>query len=351
VTAMGVATGIYHTSYRADLALRHTRAEWARLALVVIAVFAAPYLVSPYWLTVLNQIGIAVVGAIGLNILVGFTGQISLGQGGFLAVGAYTAGLLTAKAGVPFPLNMVVAVLATAAAGALFGLPALRLKGLYLAIATLASQQIILWVVTHWDAVTGGTDSLVVPPAELLGFQLAGDETFYWVILFFAGLSAICAANLFRTGLGRAFVAIRDQDIAAEVMGVDPFRYKVLAFAISSGFVGLAGALTAHYYMIVTWERFTFDVSILYLAMIIVGGLGSVSGAVYGAAFMIAMPAVIEELSRNLSSLAFLQSDLPAITQLVFGLTIVLFLVFEPRGLARIWQRVKDYFRLWPFRY
>lgn len=348
---MGTATGVYHTSYRADLALRHTRAEHVRLALALAAVVALPFLVSPYWLTIVNQVGIAVIGAIGLNILVGFTGQISLGQGGFLAVGAYTSGLLAVKAGIPFPLDVAGAVLATAVLGTLFGLPALRLKGLYLAIATLASQQIILWVVTHWDAVTGGSSALVVPPAELFGWQINGDMTWYWVIALFAGLATLAATNLMRTGVGRAFVAIRDQDIAAEVIGVDPFRYKLLAFFISSAFVGLAGALTARYNLIVTWERFTFDVSILYLAMIIVGGLGSVSGAIYGAAFMIAVPAWIEDLSRNLSSLAFLQDDMPAIQQLIFGLTIVLFLVFEPRGLARIWQRIKDYFRLWPFRY
>jgi branched-chain amino acid transport system permease protein len=348
---MGIATGVYHTSYRADQALRRTRPERIRLALVIAAVIAAPLLVSPYWLTILNQIGIAVIGAIGLNILVGFTGQISLGQGGFLAVGAYTSGLLAAKAGFPFPLDMACAVLVTAAIGTLFGLPALRLKGLYLAIATLASQQIILWVVTHWDAVTGGTSALVVPPTALLGWEITEDMTWYFVIVSFAGLATLAATNLFRTGVGRAFVAIRDQDIAAEVMGVDPLRYKLLAFAISSAFVGLAGALTARYNLIVTWERFTLDVSILYLAMIIVGGLGSVSGAIYGAIFMIAVPAWIEDLSRNLSSLSFLQEDMPAIQQLIFGLTIVLFLVFEPRGLARIWQRVNDYFRLWPFRH
>ncbi len=348
---MTTATGVYHTSYRGDLALRHTRPEYLRLALAIAAVVAAPFLVSPYWLTILNQIGIAVIGAIGLNILVGFTGQISLGQGGFLAVGAYTSGLLAARAGFPFPVDVVCAILATSALGTLFGLPALRLKGLYLAIATLASQQVIIWVVTHWDAVTGGTAALVVPPTELFGWQLTGDMTWYWVIVAIAGLATLAATNLFRTGLGRAFVAIRDQDIAAEVMGVDPFRYKLLAFAISSGFVGLAGALTARYNLIVTWERFTLDVSILYLAMIIVGGLGSVSGAIYGAAFMIAVPAAIEEASRNLSGLDFIQADLPAIQTLIFGVTIVLFLVFEPRGLARIWQRIKDYFRLWPFRY
>jgi len=348
---VGTATGVYHTSYRADLALRHTRAEYRRLALALAAVVALPFVVSPYWLTIVNQIGIAAIGAIGLNILVGFTGQISLGQGGFLAVGAYASALLAARAGVPFPLDVACAVLMTAVAGTMFGLPALRLKGLYLAIATLASQQIILWVVTHWDAVTGGTSALVVPPAQLFGWQINGDMAWYWVIAFCTVLATLAATNLMRTGLGRAFAAIRDHDVAAEVIGVDPFRYKLLAFFISSAFVGLAGALIARYNLIVTWERFTFDVSILYLAMIIVGGLGSVSGAIYGAAFMIAVPVWIEELSRSTSGLAFLQADLPAIQQLIFGLTIVLFLVFEPRGLARIWQRIKDYFRLWPFRY
>lgn len=348
---MGTATGVYHSSYRADLALRHTRAEYGRLALMLAAVVALPFLVSPYWLTIVNQIGIAVIGAIGLNILVGFTGQISLGQGGFLAVGAYASALLAAKAGFPFPLDVACAVLATAVMGTLFGLPALRLRGLYLAIATLASQQIILWVVTHWDAVTGGTSALVVPPAALLGWRIDGDMTWYWVIAFCAGLATLAATNLMRTGLGRAFVAIRDHDVAAEVIGVDPFRYKLLAFFISSAFVGLAGALIARYNLIVTWERFTLDVSILYLAMIIVGGLGSVSGAIYGAAFMIAVPVWIEELSRNLSGLAFLQDHMPAIQQLIFGLTIVLFLIFEPRGLARVWQRIKDYVRPWPFRH
>jgi branched-chain amino acid transport system permease protein len=171
------------------------------------------------------------------------------------------------------------------------------------------------------------------------------------VILAFAALSTITATNLLRTGIGRAFVAIRDQDIAAEAAGVNLTRYKVLAFAVSSGFVGLAGALTAYHTGIVTWERFTLDVSILYLAMIIVGGLGRVSGAIYGAAFMIAMPAYLElELASFGGPLEFIGSDLPAVQELIFGLTIVLFLVFEPRGIARIWDRTKDYFRLWPFR-
>lgn len=349
---MATATGIYHRTYAADMALRRTRAEHARLALLGAALAVLPFVADPFWLTVADQVGIAVIGAIGLNILVGFTGQISLGQGGFLAVGAYTSGILVARLGWPLPAAMAAAVLLTAGAGALFGLPALRLKGLYLAIATLASQQIIIWVATHWEPVTGGVRALVVPPAEIFGLEIAGDFAFYWVILFFAVLATVLATNLFRTGLGRAFMAIRDHDIAAEVIGVDMVRYKVLAFAISSGFVGLAGALTAHYTSIVTWERFTLDVSILYLAMIIVGGLGRVSGAIYGAAFMIGVPALIQQLSSELGgALSFVSSQLPSIQLGVFGLTIVLFLVLEPEGIARIWERVKDYFRLWPFRH
>jgi branched-chain amino acid transport system permease protein len=344
-------TGVYHTTYRADLALRHTRFEYVRLVLAGAVVIALPFVVSPFWLHVLDQIGIAVIGAIGLNILVGYTGQISLGQGGFLAVGAYSAGLVATRSDLSPVVGVLVAVLVTAAVGAFFGLPALRLKGLYLAIATLASQQIIVWLIIHWDFLTGGVDALVLEPPTVFGWTPTSDKDWYWVIAGFAALATITATNLFRTGVGRAFVAIRDHDIAAEVIGVDPARYKVLAFAISSAFVGLAGALTAYWTQILTWERFTLDVSILYLAMIIVGGLGTVAGSIYGAVFMIAIPAYLDQLSLRVSPDSILATDLPAIKLLIFGLTIVLFLVFEPRGLARIWQRAKDYFRLWPFRY
>lgn len=349
---MASATGLYHTTYEGDLTLRQTTMERARLVLVIAALLTVPFFASPYWLTVANQIGIAVIGAIGLNILVGFTGQISLGQGGFLAVGAYTTGYVVINFGVPAPLGLAAAVVLTALVGAFFGLPALRLKGLYLAISTLASQVIIIWIVRSWAPVTGGTGALVVPPVQIGNWTLQGDFAWYWVIGTLAAATTLVATNLFRTGLGRAFVAIRDHDIAAEVIGVDPLRYKLIAFAISSGFVGLAGGLTAHYRMIVTWERFTLEVSILYLAMIIVGGLGSITGAILGAAFMITLPALLQQLGTALrGSFPVLQDQLPAVQLLVFGLVIVLFLVFEPRGLARIWQRTKDYFRFWPFRY
>lgn len=346
------ATGVHHRSYASELTLRHTRAEKLRLALVAGALLAVPFVVSPYWLTIANQVGIAVIGAVGLNILVGYTGQISLGQGGFLAVGAYTSALLHLRAGVPVVLAIAAAVVVTAAVGALFGIPALRLKGLYLAIATLASQEIILFTVRNWEAVTGGVDAISLPRLELFGFVFRKEFHWYWVILAFAALAVVTGRNLFRTGLGRSFMAVRDQDIAASAMGIDVTRAKVLAFAVSSGYVGLAGALTAHYTGIVTWERFTLDVSVLYLAIIIVGGLGTIAGSVYGAIFMITLPALITLGGQGLSA-TFPQAiaKLPAVQVIVFGLVIVLFLIFEPRGLDRIWQRMKDYVRYWPFRY
>ncbi len=349
---MSVTTGVYHTTYRSELALRSTKAEYLRLVLALAAIVIAPFLVNAYWMSVLDRIAIAVIGAVGLNILVGYTGLISLGQGGFLAVGAYTTGVLVQQLGMPVVASMLVAVAMTAAVGTFVGLPALRLKGLYLAIATLASQVIILWVVRNWEFVTGGTGSIVVPPLQIAGFTFDTDRRWYWLLVALAALSVLSATNLARTGMGRALVAIRDQDIAAEVIGVPVGRYKLLAFAVSSAYVGLAGALTASYRGIVTWERFTLDVSILYLAMIIIGGLGSIAGSVYGAMFMIAVPAYIDQVGPRLqSTFPTIVQQLPAIQLGVFGLLIVLFLIFEPRGLARLWQRMKDYFRLWPFRY
>ena len=207
----------------------------------------------------------------GLNILVGFTGQISLGQGGFLAVGAYTSAILSTRAGLPVPVAVIIAVLATAVIGALFGLPALRLKGLYLAIATLASQEIIMFVVKRWGWLTEDKGYIEVPRLNLFGWQIER-ETFelqwYWILLPVTVLSVFAARNLFRTALGRSFMAVRDQDIAAEAIGVNLTRAKVTAFAVSSGFVGLSGALSAYYTETVTWERFTLDVSVLYLSLI-----------------------------------------------------------------------------------
>ena len=343
-------SGIFHTTYESDMAIRRTPLMRLRLVVVIVAVLLFPFVANGYQLTLANQAGIAAIGAIGLNILTGFTGQISLGQGAFMAVGAYGAGLLATRLGVSWWLTIPISCLITALVGGIFGIPSLRLKGLYLAIATLAAQEIIEWLITHWSALTGGVEALVVPAPTMFGTSIRDNFRFYWIILFFLTLTTMYAVNLFRTKVGRAFIAIRDQDIAAEVMGVDIFRYKLLAFATSSFFVGLSGALLAHWRGIVNYERFTIETSIFFLAVVIIGGLGSISGSIYGAIFMTLLPAVLTNLGRALGDI-IPAGILPFLQQGVFGLTIILFLIFEPEGLAKIWRNVKDYFRLWPFSY
>ena len=344
--------GVFFTDYRSDMGLRRKPAERLRLWLFAAAVLVFPFVATPYGLTLANQIAIATVGAIGLNILVGYTGQISLGQGAFMAVGAYGAGLMTLRLGLPWGVSMVLAALLTAAVGVFFGLPSLRLKGLYLAVATLAAQEIVEWVVTHSTFLTGGTEALVLPSPMLFGLRMNTDFRFYWLGAAAAAGTALFAANLFRSRVGRAFVAIRDQDIAASAMGVNVFRYKLLAFATSSFFVGLSGALIAYYRTIVTWERFTLETSIVYLAMIIVGGLGSVSGSFFGAVLITLLPAGIGTLGRALQdSVPAVAGVMPHVQQAVFGVVIILFVVLEPEGLAKLWRNVKDYFHVWPYAY
>lgn len=345
-------SGTFFTSYAADAGLRRMPLQRVRIALLVVLLLVFPFVASPYWLTLANQIGITTIGAIGLMILTGYTGQISLGHGAFLAVGAYGTGLFVTRFGLSFWLAIPLACLATAAVGIVFGLPSLRLKGLYLAIATLAAQEIVEWIITHTPALTGGTEALVIPAPTFLGEPLNTDFVFYWIVAVLAGLTALFAVNLFRSRVGRAFIAIRDQDIAAEVIGVDVYRYKLLAFAISSFFAGLAGGMIAFYNNIISWERFTLATSVFYLAVIIIGGLGRVSGAFFGAVFMTVLPALINDLGFALQgSLPAVAAVLPAVQQGVFGAVIILFLIIEPEGLAKLWRNVKDYFYVWPFSY
>jgi branched-chain amino acid transport system permease protein len=347
---MATATGVYNTTYRRDFALRHTKAEYARLALLAAFAVILPFTLDQYWLSYVNLILLAAIAAVGLNILTGYTGLVSLATAGFLGVGAYTTANLTTRAGWPMPAGVLAGTLIAAAIGALFGLPALRLKGLYLAISTFAAQVILSNRFRGWGWLTDNQGNIAANYPSAIG---RSDFKWYWLLLAITGLVVWAGVNLFRTGLGRAFIAIRDQDIAAEVMGVPVGRYKVLAFSIACGLAGFSGALQAHYRTIVTWENYEFPTSFTFVAMIIVGGLGSVSGAVYGAAFMTWIPAYITKIGRSLqdSDFSFLIRELPAVQVTLFGLVLVVFLLFEPRGLARLWGRAKDYFRIWPFRY
>ncbi|MBO8172095.1 MAG: branched-chain amino acid ABC transporter permease [Bacillaceae bacterium] len=344
--------GEFRASYKEDMALyKIPRVRYRVYA--IIAFFAVFPLIFPeYYVGLATLCGIAAIGAIGLNILTGFTGLISIGVGAFLGVGGYTSAILTTKLGLSFWISFPLAGIVTAAVGALFGIPSLRLKGLYLAMATLAAQVIILFVISHWDSLTGGTAGMVLQRPSIGGYMLSSETGYYYLMFVILIFTAIFAMNLFRSRTGRAFVAVRDRDLAAEVMGINLFKYKVLAFAVSSFFVGIAGALLGHYTMIVSPELYSIQVSIEYLAMILVGGLGSVMGSIYGAVFITLLPVVLRGLIETLSVfMPGLEGVFAGLREVVFGAIIILFLIYEPEGLAKMWRNLKDYFKLWPFSY
>lgn len=344
--------GTYRTSYEQDMALHPTRLSAWRGWVLVAALYAVPLVLSPYRVSILNQVVIFAIAAMGLNILTGFTGQISVGHGAFTGMGAFTAGFLTTKLGLPFWLALPAAGLAAAAVGALFGLPSARLKGLYLAIASMAAQVILDFVYVRAEWFTGGVHSMSVMRPAFFGYSLESEQSFYFLALTVALVLGVFARNLLRTRMGRAFVAVRDRDLAAEVMGVELWRTKVVAFALSAFFAGIAGALWAPYVMIINPEMFSFHLSIELLAMIIIGGIGSVTGSGYGALFMVLLPILVREVTQPLSvMLPALGDQLLLLKDIAFGGAIVLFLVFEPEGLEKLWRNIKDYFKLWPFSY
>lgn len=351
---MAIKCGVFKTNYRDDAAIWQTKASRFWLVLLVIALMAFPFVFqgSRYMLYVVNSVLIAVIAAVGLNILTGFTGQISLGHGAFMGVGAYASGYFMIKLGMPFIACVVAAGFVTAIVGMIFGIPSLRLKGLYLAIATLAAQVILEFVFVRWRDVTGGSQGLMVPPAAVGGIAFNSDFKFYFLALGFTILAVMAAKNIIRTKPGRAFMAIRDRYISAEIIGIPIFRYKLMSFGISSFFAGVAGSLWAHYLGIITPEHFGVMTSIQYLSMIIIGGLGSIYGSILGAVFMTLLPEALRLISGLFSDqYPLLIHIFGAIREGIFGLVIILFLIFEPDGLAARWKTIQNYWKLWPFSY
>jgi branched-chain amino acid transport system permease protein len=350
-------SGVFKTSYAADMALYPLPiARWTILAIIVLFAVILPVSLHEYYLSIINLSLIAIVGALGLNILVGYTGQISVGHAAFMSVGAYTAANLAVKLGLPFWITLPAGGLMAALVGAIVGIPSLRIKGLYLAIATLAGQLIIEWIINHTPAISGGAQaSIQVPRPTLWGHELKSQGQLYFFLLFFAALAIVATLNLIRSRIGRAFVAIRDQDIAAEIIGINIYRYKLLSFAISSFYAGVCGVLYTYYLGIANYEQFQIVVSIDYLAMIIIGGLGSVLGSVLGAVFVTMLPIVIRLAMEPLAGLFFSPGEMSSViasTRLVlFGGLIIFFLVVEPEGLNRLWRNIRNYFRVWPFSY
>jgi branched-chain amino acid transport system permease protein len=350
-------SGVFKTTYAADMALFPLPiAKWTVIAFAVLFIVIVPLSLHDYYVSILNLILIAIVGALGLNILVGYTGQISVGHAAFMSVGAYTAANLVTRLDAPFWITVPAGGLMAALIGAIVGIPSLRIKGLYLAIATLAAQLIIEWTINHTPAISGGVQaSIEVPRPTVLGMQLKTQAQLYWFLMFFVVLAIVGTLNLVRSRVGRAFIAIRDQDIAAEIIGIDIFRYKLLAFAISSFYAGVTGVLYTYYLGIANYEQFQIVVSIDYLAMIIVGGLGSVLGSILGAIFITLLPIAIRLGMEEFGTLIFSQADLlniiPNMRLILFGCLIIFFLVVEPDGLNRLWRNIRSYFRVWPFSY
>jgi branched-chain amino acid transport system permease protein len=342
--------GDFKTSYTADMTIFESRTARVMMGVFLCFLFTLPLYTPGYLLDIINRIGIAIIGAIGLNILTGFTGQISLGNAAFMAIGAFSCGYLGTKFNMPFYLSIPLAGLITASFGMFVGIPSLRIKGLYLAMATLAAHFIVEFIIVKWESVTGGVAGLTIPTPKLGSFAIDSDARLFVLIFVIAICAVLFAKNLFRTKVGKAFVAIRDQAISAEVMGVNILKYKLLSFGISSFYVGVAGALIAYQAKIISPETFPVTVAIDYLGMIIIGGLGSILGSIYGAIFITLLPELLRMVTASLSgSFPELINKLAAMKELVFGTLVIIFLIFEPNGIAARWHSIKNYWKLYPF--
>lgn len=339
------------TSYAEDMALFRTgvRRFWFGFLLVALAVlpWAGLALGGNYLPYLLNLLGISAIVAMGLNLLTGSTGLVSLGHAAFVATGAYTAAFLANRFGWPFLLILPVSAILTGGVGVVVGLPALRLKGIYLALATLAFQFIAVHILSHWQSVTGGTTGLALPAAAVGGFELDTPVRFFYVTAAAAVLLGLGIRNLQRSRLGRALLAIRDSEVAAEAMGVHLARYKTMVFGVSAAYAGLAGCLLAYFLRYIHPEYFTIQQSIEYLAMIILGGLGSILGSVLGAAIVTLLP---EALRFVMDLLKEIDPGLvlPDLQQVIVGSILILVILFEPRGLAGRWQKIRRYWTSWP---
>lgn len=350
--------------------LRLFRTPWAKFglgALVAVFVLFPTVVQGDFWLSVLIYVGVSAIGAIGLNLLIGYTGQISLGHAFFIAAGAYCAARVGGDLGLPMPLWLLASAVTGGVLGGLIGPFTLRLRGHYLAIVTLGLVFIGEHIWRNFASITGGnsgtpvTASATLGPIDFAELTLAGEtysrnQGYFWLVWGLVGIVALLAKNLARSRPGRALQAIRDRDQAAAVIGVRVGRYKIGVFVISSAIAAVAGALFGSYQQYVSPDEWTLLLSVQYIAIIIVGGLGTISGAIVGALFVGALPALIDRYSEALPGVqtsvggdGFI--SVTALNTVLFGILIVVFVVFEPRGLAAIGARIKAYFTAWPFSY
>jgi branched-chain amino acid transport system permease protein len=350
--------GQFKTSYIADSQIFPIRQDRIGMAIVLaIAFLLIPAFASEYWFSaILVPFLVLALAALGLNILTGYAGQLSLGTAAFMAVGAYAAYNFQLRIeGIPILVSFVLAGLCAAGVGVLFGLPSLRIKGFYLAVATLAAQFFVVWVLTKFSWFSNHSSSGVISAQKLtiFGYPIDTPMTKYLFVLAIVCVMALVAKNLVRSSTGRAWMAVRDMDVAAEVIGIPLMKTKLLAFAVSSFYCGVAGALYAFCYLgSVEPDGFSLELSFRILFMIIVGGVGSILGAFLGSAFILLLPILLDNILPPLAALLhlpFTNADVSHIQMMVFGGLIIFFLIVEPHGLARLWQITKEKLRLWPF--
>ncbi len=347
--------GVHSINYSQDKAFIRTPPQWICFIAFLLIVFAGPFFLPSRMLGIIIITGITTVAVVGLQITVGLTGQINLGQSAFMGMGAFTTATLAANFNLPFWLSIPAGGIGGALLGAIFGIPALRVKGFYLALTTIAAQILFPLLITRMPSKWfGGANGLGLAPARIGGFNFQSDQSLYYLIMGVTVIMLFFAFNLTRSRVGRALMAVRDNDIVAEIMGINLFTYKTLAFGIGSLFAGIAGGLWAYYIRYVMVDQFSLWFSVWYLGMIIVGGVGSILGAVLGTAFLRALQELITVAGPWFSQI-FPQAGGGALwfsgMNIVLGGVIILFLIFEPKGLAHRWNVLKHSFRIWPYPY
>jgi branched-chain amino acid transport system permease protein len=345
------ASGYFRTGYDQDLALIATRLERRSLAVFILALLAFPLVASPFQLDLACQVFLTCVGALSLMLLMGYAGQISLGHAGLIAAGAFTVGILFRETNAPFWVTLPAAALVGALLGIIFGLPSLRLRGLYLAVSTLALHFVVIYLGGEYEARRGFSTGIVIDPPKLGNVSITDGRAWYFILLAAAAATLLISLNLLRARTGRAWRAIRAHETVAEALGIGIAGYKLLAFVISSAITAVAGALFAYYRGFVSVEAFSLFLTIQYLAMVIIGGMGSLLGALLGATFVTIFPYIIETGLLSLPGAQGYASLLFAVNYSAFGFVMILFLILEPLGLVGIWHRLQSYFLMWPFKH
>lgn len=353
---MGVPrpAGEFDTTYAYDMATIRQRWQWGLLIAFILSLYALPLYASQSVVSLVNRIAITVIAVQGLNLLTGYTGQISLGQAAFMTTGGYISALLVNAAGLPFLVALPAAALGAGLVGLLFGLPSLRVKGFYLTMSTLAAQFIIPWFTRNmFPDLLNGAQGLNVRVPVIFGIEFNTPQKYIYLSLTVLILTTIVAHNVSLSRLGRAFIALRDHDLAAELLGMNLFKYKLQAFFLAAVYAGIAGALSAHNIRHLNSETFNLNDSVIFLGMLVIGGLGSNLGPFFGA-FVVEMLIEFATLFGPFFISIFPSTAagaVQALRPLFFGLTLMLFLIFEPRGLAHRWQISKAAWRLRPFSY